>query len=179
MRIRSWVLALLAVTPVIVFNSCSSGNGGTTPGIGFLWVAKKGDQLITSFTVDLSDGAVSSARSSVTSGPNPNAMALTPDGKTLFVANVDDNCASAGQAPIYCDRVRPFPINQTDGTIGTQGTAVQITSTTSSTPLGMALGLDIDPTGTFLFVTHQGNSGPIGSQGAVEGTISVFMISGT
>jgi 6-phosphogluconolactonase (cycloisomerase 2 family) len=177
MRNRCWALALLAV-PVIVFNSCSTGNNGTTTGTGFLWVATKGDQRVTSFTVDLSSGGVSSVRSSVASGPNPSAMALTPDGKTLFVANVDDNCGTA-QAPVYCDQVRPFPINETDGTIGTQGTAVQITTTTSSTPLGMALGLAIDPTGAFLFVTHQGNSGPVGSQGTVEGTVSVFMISGT
>jgi 6-phosphogluconolactonase (cycloisomerase 2 family) len=178
MRIRSWVLALAALISIIAFNSCSNGNGGTTPGIGFLWVATKGDQLVSSFTVDLSDGAVSSVRSSVSSGSNPNALALTPDGATLFVANIDDNCGTA-QTPSYCDRIRPFPINQTDGTIGTQGTAVQITSTTSSTPLGMALGLAIDPTGKFLFVTHQGNSGPIGSPSTIEGTISVFTISGT
>ena len=179
MRIRSWVLALLAVMPVVVFNSCSTANNGTTSGTGFMWVATKGDQLVSSFTIDLSNGAVSSVRSSVSTGPNPSAMALTPDGKTLFVASVDDNCAAAGQPASYCDRVRPFPINQSDGTIGTQGTAVQITTTTSSTPLGMALGLAIDPTGAFLFVTHQGNSGAIGSLGTVEGTISVFMISGT
>src|SRR6266480_2506068 len=178
MRIRSWVLALLAIMPIIAFNSCSTANNGTTSGTGFMWVATKGDQLVSSFTIDLSNGAVSSVRSSVSTGPNPSAMALTPDGKTLFVASVDDNCGSA-QAPVYCDRVRPFPINQSDGTIGTQATAVQITTTTSSTPLGMALGLGIDPTGALLFVTHQGNSGAIGSQGTVEGTISVFMISGT
>src|SRR5437667_5999001 len=178
MRIRSWVLALLAVMPVIGFNSCSTANNGTTSGTGFMWVATKGNQLVSSFTIDLSNGAVSSVRSSAATGPNPSAMALTPDGKTLFVASVDDNCGSA-QTPVYCDRVRPFPINQSDGTIGTQGTAVQITTTTSSTPLGMALGLAIDPTGAFLFVTQQGNSGPIGAQGTVEGSISVFTISGT
>ncbi len=178
MRTRSWVLALLAVMPVVVFNSCSTGNNGTTSGTGFMWVATKGDQLVSSFTIDLSNGAVSSVRSSVPTGPNPSRMALTPDGKTLFVASVDDNCGTA-QTPVYCDRVRPFPINQSDGTIGTQATAVQITTTTSGTPLGMALGLAIDPTGAFLFVTHQGNSGAIGAQGTVEGTISVFMISGT
>src|SRR5437879_2901610 len=94
MRIRSWVLALLAVMPVIVFNSCSTANNGTTSGTGFMWVATKGDQLVSSFTIDLSNGAVSSVRSSVSTGPNPSAMALTPDGKTLFVASVDDNCGT-------------------------------------------------------------------------------------
>jgi 6-phosphogluconolactonase (cycloisomerase 2 family) len=179
MRIRSWVLAFLAFGSVFAFNSCSTGNkNGTTASSGFLWVATQGDQMVSSYSVDLSSGAVSSVRSSVSSGINPTAIVLSPDGATLFVANVDDNCGSA-QTPSYCDRIRPFPINPIDGTIGTQGTAVQVTTITSGTPLGMALGLAVDPGGKFLFVTHQGNSGPIGSQGTVEGTISVFSISGT
>jgi 6-phosphogluconolactonase (cycloisomerase 2 family) len=175
---RSLVLALVAIVPIVFFSSCSNGNNETTPGTGFLWVATKGDQLVTSFTVDLRNGAVSSVRSNADSGPNPMEMALTPDGATLFVANIDDNCGTA-QTPSYCDRIRPFAINQTDGTIGTAGTPVQITTNAFSTPQGMLLGLAIDPTGQFLFVTHQGNSGPIGAQGTVEGTISVFTISGT
>src|SRR5947199_2373039 len=103
MRIRSWVLALLAVSPAVVYHSSSTANNGTKSGAGFMWVATKGDQLVSYFTIDLSNGAVSSVRSSVSTGPNPSAMALTPDGKTLFVASVDDNCGSA-QAPVYCDR---------------------------------------------------------------------------
>jgi 6-phosphogluconolactonase len=178
MRTRSWVLALLAVTPVVVFNSCSTANNGTTSGTGFMWVATKGDQLVSSFTIDLSNGAVSSVRSSVDSGINPSQLALTPDGATLVLANVDDNCGTA-QAPSYCDRIRAFPINQADGTIGTAASPIQITANAFSTPQGMKLGLAIDPSGKFLFVTHEGNSGPIGSPGTVEGTISVFTISGT
>jgi 6-phosphogluconolactonase (cycloisomerase 2 family) len=178
MRTRSWVLALLAVTPVVVFNSCSTANNGTTSGTGFMWVATKGDQLVSSFTIDLSNGAVSSVRSSVDSGINPSQLALTPDGATLVLANVDDNCGTA-QTPSYCDRIRAFPINQADGTIGTAASPIQITANAFSTPQGMKLGLAIDPSGKFLFVTHEGNSGPIGSPGTVEGTISVFTISGT
>jgi 6-phosphogluconolactonase len=177
MRTRSWVLALLAVT-LVVFNSCSTANNGTTSGTGFMWVATKGDQLVSSFTIDLSNGAVSSVRSSVDSGINPSQLALTPDGATLVLANVDDNCGTA-QAPSYCDRIRAFPINQADGTIGTAASPIQITANAFSTPQGMKLGLAIDPSGKFLFVTHEGNSGPIGSPGTVEGTISVFTISGT
>jgi len=178
MRIRSWVLAVSVVLSIIGFNSCSNGNGSTNSGTGFLWVATKGDQLVSSFTVDLSDGAVSSVRSSVDSGLNPSQLALTPDGATLVVANVDDNCGTA-QAPSYCDRIRAFPINQADGTIGTAASPIQITANAFSTPQGMKVGLAIDPSGKFLFVTHEGNSGPIGSSGTVEGTISVFTISGT
>ena len=178
MRIRSWVLVVSVLLSIIGFNSCSNSNGGTNSGTGFLWVATKGDQLVSSFTVDLSDGAVSSVRSSVDSGMNPSQLALTPDGATLVVANVDDNCGTA-QAPSYCDRIRAFPINQADGTIGTAASPIQITANTFSTPQGMKLGLAIDPSGKFLFVTHEGNSGPIGFPGTVEGTISVFTISGT
>jgi len=142
-----------------------------------MWVATAGDQTISSLTIDLSNGSVSSVRSTQPSGPNPSLMALTPDGSALFVSNIDDNCGTA-QTPAFCDSVRPFAIN-TDGTIGSQGSVVHITSLTSNVPLGMKLGFAIDPSGKFLFVSDQGNSGPIGAAGTVEGTISVFSISGT
>ena len=117
MRIRSWVLALLAVMPVVVFNSCSTANNGTTSGTGFMWVATKGDQLVSSFTIDLSNGAVSSVRSSVSTGPNPSAMALTPDGKTLFVASVDDNCGTA-QTPVIAIECDHFQSTRATGPLG-------------------------------------------------------------
>jgi 6-phosphogluconolactonase len=177
MRIRSWVLALLAGAALALFNSCSNNNSSTTLGTGFMWVATTGDRTLSSLTIDLSNGSVSSVKSTAQSGPNPSAMGLTSDGSALFVSNIDDNCGSA-QTPAYCDTVRPFSINS-DGTIGNQGTTVQITSLISNAPLGLKLGFAIDPTGKFLFVSDQGNSGPIGSAGTVEGTISVFSISGT
>jgi len=147
-----------------------------------MWVATQGDQKLTPYTISLSNGTVSGISAGVASGINPTTMAITPDAKTLFLANVDDNCASSG-APVYCDRVRAFAINS-DGTIGTAGTPVGVptvngTTLTSPTPLGMALGLAVDPTGKFLFVTHQGNSGVLGQAGSIGGTISVFSISGT
>ena len=178
MRIRSWILALVAGGVLVLFNSCSNGNSSsTTLGTGFMWVATAGDQTISSLTIDLSNGSVSSVKSTQPSGPNPSVMALTPDGSALFVSNVDDNCGTA-QAPAFCDSVRPFAIN-TDGTIGSQGSVAHVTNLTSNVPLGMKLGFAIDPTGKFLFVSDQGNSGPIGAAGTVEGTISVFGISGT
>ena len=178
MRILKSLLALVTGAALTVLISCSNtDNSSTTLGTGFLWVATAGDRTISSLTVDLSNGAVSSVRSTQPSGPNPSLMALTPDGSALFVSNVDDNCGSA-QTPVFCNSVRPFPINS-DGTIGSQGTIAHITNLTSNVPLGMKLGFAIDPAGKFLFVSDQGNSGPIGAAGTVEGTISVFGISGT
>ena len=178
MRIKSGLLALGVALLVFSLDSCSNTNNGTTTSTGFMWVATQGDQMVSSYTIDLGNGSVSSARSSTASGPNPTAMALTPDGTTLFVANVDENVGTS-QAPSYVDQVRPFPINQSDGTIGAVATPVQITANTFSTPQGMALAMAVDPSGKFLFVTHQGNAGVVGAPGTVEGSISVFTISGT
>jgi len=165
MRIRSWVLALLAVMPVIVFNSCSTANNGTTSGTGFMWVATKGDQLVSSFTIDLSNGAVSSVRSSVSTGPQPTAAALTPDGKTLFVSNLGDSTIAV------------YTVNQSDGTLtvpcaSSQPKCAIVTFPAGATPVAMT----IDPSGSLLFVANQGNSGALGQPGTVPGTISVFSI---
>src|SRR6266568_986861 len=178
MRLKSrWVLVALAGLLVIVMSACSNANNGTTTTTGFMWVATQGDQMLTPYTINLSSGTVTATATGVATGINPTVMAITPDASTLFVANVDDNCASSG-SPVYCDRVRAFAI-KSDGTIGTAGSPVQITTTSSASPLGMAVGLAVDPTGTLLFVTHQGNSGVLGQSGSVAGTISVFSISGT
>ena len=178
MRLKSrWVLVALAGLLVIVMSACSNANNGTTTTTGFMWVATQGDQKLTPYTINLSSGTVTATATGVATGINPTVMAITPDASTLFVANVDDNCASSG-SPVYCDRVRAFAI-KSDGTIGTAGSPVQITTTSSASPLGMAVGLAVDPTGTLLFVTHQGNSGVLGQSGSVAGTISVFSISGT
>src|SRR5215467_15556053 len=96
MRIRTWVLALVAGAALLLFNSCSStDNSSQTLGTGFMWVATTGDRTLSSLTIDLSNGSVSSVKSTAQTGPNPSAMALTPDGSALFVSNIDDNCASA------------------------------------------------------------------------------------
>jgi 6-phosphogluconolactonase (cycloisomerase 2 family) len=179
MRLKSrWAVVMLAGLLVVALTGCSNSNNSTTTTTGFMWVATQGDQKLTPYTISLSNGTVTQVAAGVATGINPTTMAITPDAKTLFLADVDDNCASSG-APVYCDRVRSFAVNS-DGSLGTAGIPVQITTTSSTTgPLGMALGLAVDPTGTLLFVTHQGNSGVLGQAGSVGGTISVFSISGT
>src|SRR5215467_14213008 len=111
MRIPKNFLALVTTAALTAFTSCSTtDNSSTTLGTGFMWVATAGDRTISSLTIDLSNGSVSSVRSTQPSGPNPSVMALTPDGSALFVANIDDNCGTA-QTPAFCDSVRPFAIN--------------------------------------------------------------------
>lgn len=127
-----------------------------------MWIATAGDQMLSSYTIDLSNGAVSSARSSVASGPSPSTMALTPDGSLLFVADSDG--------------VHIFNVNTSDGTV----TASTATPLQVGNPAAGAVALAIEPTGNFLFATNQGNAGVIGTTGAVPGSIAVFKIaSGT
>jgi 6-phosphogluconolactonase (cycloisomerase 2 family) len=81
-------------------------------------------------------------------------MVMTPDRKTLFVAD-------AGE-------IRAFSVN-TDGTLAALGSPVPVTPSPS--------GLAVDAAGKFLFVVSQGNAGPLGQPNTVPGTISIFNIS--
>lgn len=170
MRIRSWILALVAGGALVLFNSCSNGNSSsTTLGTGFMWVATTGDQTLSSLTIDLSNGSVSSVKSTAQTGPSPSAMALTPDGTFLFVANFGD------------DSIAVYKVNS-DGTVSvpcpssnSKCSIVSIPVIANSTA-PTAMGLAIDPSGKLLFVSSQGNSGPLGQAGTVPGTITVFSI---
>ena len=170
MRIRSWILALAAGGAVVLFNSCSNGNNSsTTLGTGFMWVATTGDQTLSSLTIDLSNGSVSSVKSTAQTGPNPSAMALTPDGTFLFVANFCD------------DSIAVYKFNS-DGTVSVPCPSSNSNCSIVSIPAGAnspnptTMGLTIDPSGELLFVSNQGNSGPLGQAGTVPGTITVFSI---
>lgn len=172
MRMKfGWALAL-AVAALLVFNSCSSSRNALT-GTGIIWVATTGDQMITTYTINESNGANSKVGSGAPSGAQPSKMLMTADRKYLFVANIDaadSNCGSNS----FCNEVRAFTVN-TDGTLKPLGNPVVISA--ASNPQGSQLGLATDPKGSFLFVTNQGNSGQLGQTGTVAGTISVLSIS--
>src|SRR6266498_3232219 len=107
MRVMSrWALALSAVVIIGALTSCSNSNNGSTSTTGFMFVTTQGDQKVSSYTINLGSGSVSSATSSAASGLNPTAMtsAVTSSTATLFVANLDDNCGSAGSA-VFCDQI--------------------------------------------------------------------------
>jgi len=60
-----------------------------------MWVATVGDQMVRSYSITLSNGAVAQVGNAVSTGVQPQAMAITPDGKALFIANTGDNSISA------------------------------------------------------------------------------------
>lgn len=140
------LLALLA-------GCASANNKGSVSGTGFMWVATQGDQKITSYNINLGDGSVTRTGDAVSTGNNPVAMVVTPDGQTLFVANKDDNSVSA------------YAVNS-DGTLGDQASSVP----TGALPVALA----VDPAGKFLFVANQGTLAD-----NTSGTVSVFSIQGT
>src|SRR5215469_10327098 len=112
MRKKLGMRAFGIVLLTLVFNSCSSSNNGTPSGTGFMWVATAGDQTVSSYTINLSNGSVSSASSSVSSGPNPSAMALTPDGTAMFVADSDGihTFTVASDGTLTASSAAPVPI---------------------------------------------------------------------
>jgi 6-phosphogluconolactonase (cycloisomerase 2 family) len=99
-----------------------------------MWVATAGDQMVRSYSINLTSGAVSQAGNAVATGAQPQAMAITPDEKTLFIANSGDNSISG------------YPVNS-DGTLGTPVN----TASLGQFPVALA----IDPTGNILFAADQ------------------------
>jgi 6-phosphogluconolactonase (cycloisomerase 2 family) len=176
MRMKSgWALAL-AATSLLLFNSCSSTKNALT-GTGIVWVATTGDQMITTFTLNESSGASSQVGSGIASGAQPSTMLMTADRKYLFIANIDAADSNCGAANSFCNEVRAFTVNS-DGTLKALGNPV-VVSPGAGSPQGSKLALAVDPKGSFLFVTNEGNSGVLGQAGTVAGTISVLSISGS
>jgi 6-phosphogluconolactonase (cycloisomerase 2 family) len=90
--------------------------------------------MVRSYSINLTSGAVSQTGNAVATGVQPQAMAMTPDGKTIFIANSGDSSISG------------YSVNS-DGTLGAPATLA------SSGQLPVALA--IDPTGKFLFAADQ------------------------
>jgi 6-phosphogluconolactonase len=116
----------------------------------FLYVSLSGtanaNNQVAAFTVNSSTGALTPIASPVTVGRDPQGLAVTPDGKFLFIANLLDNTISA------------FSIDATSGVL-TPITGSPFTA--NNAPFRVA----IDPSGKFLDVTNN-----------VGGDISVFTI---
>ena len=156
-------LALMASTM-----SCLKSNISNITGTGFIWVATQGNQQVNAFTINRSSGAVSQVGNGQPTGVQPSAMAVTPDGKTLFIANTSDNTISS------------YTVNS-DGSLTANKSS---TPTLSQGPSGcngncvsMGLGpvaMSVDPAGKFLFVAEQGQP----SNANTPGGVSVFAISG-
>jgi DNA-binding beta-propeller fold protein YncE len=135
MRIECrWALAALAVACIAGLNSCTTANNPATSTKASMWVATAGDQMVRSYSINLTSGAVSQTGNAVATGVQPQAMAITPDGKTLFIADSGDSSISS------------YSVNS-DGTLGTPAK----TPSSGQDPVALV----VDPTGKFLFAADQ------------------------
>ncbi len=146
MRMKSrWVVAGLVGLVAMLLNSCTNSNGNTASGNGFMWVTTQGDQLLTSYTINLSSGAASQVGSPVLTGAGPIAIAIAPTETALFVANRDDNTIS-------------FYTFNSDGSVADPCVAPKVAgcNTIAAGPVsGTPVALAVDPSGKFLFVANQ------------------------
>jgi len=151
-------------------NSCSTTKGnGTNVGTGFMWVATQGDQMVTSYTINLTTGATAQVGKSVATGLAPIAVAITPAGDALFIANRDDNTISS--YALKSDGSLTAGSSTSTRVVSPSGCTTGCTATLGQTPVALA----VDPAGKFLFVAGQGTL----VDPTVPGTVSVFSISGT
>ena len=145
-----WVLVVLAMAAIAGFNSCGSSSKTSISTTSFMWVATQGDQMVRSYTVSLTNGSISQTGNAVATGHQPTAMALTPDGKTLYIVNPGDSTVG-----VYAVK--------SDGSLTASGTP----ATVGQTPVALA----VDRAGKFLFVANQGTLAD-----NTSGTIFVFPI---
>lgn len=150
MRTTSRWGLLLTLLLAMALGGCISASNNL--GTGSVWVATQGDQKLTSFSVDLTTGAVSQVGDQVATGVTPAAMAITPDQTTVFLVNTGDSSIGA------------YGVNS-DGSL-------KASSCSSCTAGQNPVALAIDPTGKFLFVANQGTF-----TDPTSGTVSVFSIS--
>ena len=125
--------------PILLFcmAGCATNNNGATSGVSYLYVTAQANTTISAFTVTQSTGALTSIGNAIATGSVPSAMAVTPSGSGLFVAN------SAG------NNISTYSINS-DGSL----TPASATTTTGTTPAALA----VDSGGKFLFVANQASS---------------------
>ncbi len=179
MRMKSaWGLLIAAVLIGAMLSCVKSSTTGAT-GTGFVWVATEGDQQVRAFNINLSNGSIGQVGSSQPTGVSPVAMALSPDGTALFIANSSDGSITS------------YSVNS-DGSLGAGST----TNTTTSCALppppcpgapppptcgALPVSLAIDPGGKFLFVATQGTfdqCDPTAGNSS-SGGVSTYAISAT
>jgi 6-phosphogluconolactonase len=154
-KMSRWGLASLALACVAATGSCITAKNPNTATQAFMWVATTGDQLVRSYTVQLDNGAVAQVGDAISTGVQPQAMAITPDGLFVFIANTGDSTIG-----IYA--------------VNSDGSLSSVSSTHSSGQMPVALA--IDPTGKFLFAVDQ-QSGDISTYGISENQSSLSLTS--
>ena len=162
-----WALTGFIGIAAVLCISCTTSNSNGVSGRGFLWVTTQGNQMLSAYNIDLNSGAATQVGSSVPTGLGPIALAMTPNGSALFVANRDDNTISAygvnsdGSIPTPCPSPKPANCN-----------------TIAAGPVaGSPVALAIDPAGKFLFVANQASQAVFLPPNTPD-TIAVFSING-
>jgi len=131
------VACLLLAILLLCLAGCSTNSKSATTGISYLYVTAQANSSISAYAVTQSTGALTSNGNAVATGTNPSAIAATPSGSALFVANSGSNSISS------------YSINA-DGTLS----AVSGTTATGTTPVALA----VDPGGKYLFAADQTSS---------------------
>ena len=169
MRLRC-LAGLVSLVGLGLLVSCyKSTSSSSNPGTGVLYLTTQGDSLLSTFSVDLSSGAVTAAGTPAATGDTPTAMIISPDGSSIFVANSgggsNAGCGSAGAACLTA-----YTVNS-DGSVSASGSPI----TAGSNPRGLAM----DSAGKFLFVADQGLPPTSALPAGVPGSVLVFSVSGT
>lgn len=131
------VACLLLAIFLFWLAGCSSANRAGTSGTSNLYVTAQANTTISAYTVTQSTGALTSIGNALGTGSVPSAIAVTPSGNALFVANSGSNSISS------------YSINA-DASL----TATSATTPTGNTPTALA----IDPGGKFLFAANRASS---------------------
>ncbi|HEV2699332.1 MAG TPA: beta-propeller fold lactonase family protein [Terriglobales bacterium] len=132
-----WVLAALALACIAGWNGCVKAKNPGSATTASMWVATAGDQTVKSYTINLTTGAIAQRGNAVPTGVQPQAMAITPDGNTVFIANASDNTIS-----IYT--------RNSDSAL----TAVSCSAPQCNTGVN-PVALAVDPSGQFLFAADE------------------------
>ena len=107
------------------------------------YVTNKTDNTVSQFKINL-DGTLASIGAPVATGVTPNVVTVDPTGRFAYVANFGGNPGSGTEGTT----VSQYLIDAATGVLTANGTA-----TTGRSPYSIA----IDPTGTYAYVTNQGD----------------------
>ncbi|MBS1784251.1 MAG: beta-propeller fold lactonase family protein [Acidobacteria bacterium] len=128
-----------------------SGSSGSLPaGTHLAFIASFTNSQIQSYAINASTGAISALGSPLSTGSNPWAVVVTPDGKFVYASNEGGASLSA------------YAVNA-NGTLTALGTVSTLPS-----PAGMA----IDPAGKFLYAACSGSSAICGFKINADGSLT-------
>ena len=133
------------------------------------------NNVVTSFLVALSDGAVTAVNATAPTGVAPVAALLSSDGNQLFVLNQGDNTISAYKVNSDGSVTAAGSATPTNSAFSVSSPCASIGDGTTSNPVAMTM----DSAG-HLFVANSGTTGSPGDPSTMHaGAVSVFAVSGT